>query len=80
MVDRGAFTQRAGKEPWVPILEVADFNSLIAESQKHQVPVYALTAQQTGQKGAVWEQTEESMKVFSDAFSASAEKVFALAQ
>jgi cellulose biosynthesis protein BcsQ len=80
MIDRKAFTERAGTDPWVPILEVADFNSLIAESQEHQVPVYALTAQQTGQQGAVWEQTQESMKVFSDAFAACADRVFALAQ
>jgi cellulose biosynthesis protein BcsQ len=79
MVDRSTF-HHIGTEPWRPILEVADFNSLIAESQKHQVPVYALTEQQTGQQGAVWEQTKKSMQVFSDAFSASAEKVFTLAQ
>ena len=39
-----------------------------------------LTAQQTGQKGAVWDQTEESMKVFYDAFSACADKVFDITQ
>lgn len=80
MIDRSSFAKRAGSDPWVPILEVSDFNSLIAASQTHQVPVYALTAEQTGQVGSVWEQTEKSMKVFSDAFSSSADKVFALAQ
>lgn len=79
MVDRKKFMERTGTEPWAPILEVADFNSLIAESQKHQVPVYALTPEQTGQQGAVWEQTVKSMQVFSNAFAESADKVFALA-
>jgi cellulose biosynthesis protein BcsQ len=57
MVDPKIFKDRLGIEPWTPLLEVADFNSLIALSQEFQVPVYALTAQQTGQVGAVWDQT-----------------------
>jgi cellulose biosynthesis protein BcsQ len=78
MVDRRRFNDRLGIEPWTPLLEVADFNSLIALSQEFQVPVYALTAKQTGQVGAVWDQTEASMKVFADAFSQCADKIFAL--
>jgi len=54
MVDAKMFQDRLGMAPWTPLLEVADFNSLIALSQEFQVPVYALTAEQTGQKGAVW--------------------------
>jgi cellulose biosynthesis protein BcsQ len=76
MVDPKVFKDRLGIEPWTPILEVADFNSLIALSQEFQVPVYALTAQQTGQKGAVWDQSKESMKVFHDAFSDCADRIF----
>lgn len=80
MVNRELFNERLGMEPWKPLLEVADFNSLIAESQEHQVPVYALTAEQTGQQGAVWDQTYASMETFFKAFEACAEKVFALTQ
>jgi cellulose biosynthesis protein BcsQ len=80
MVDPGKFRDRLGIEPWTPLLEVADFNSLIALSQEFQVPVYALTAQQTGQAGAVWEQTQASMKLFADAFSACADRIFVLVQ
>jgi cellulose biosynthesis protein BcsQ len=80
MVDPKLFETRLGTEPWTPLLEVADFNSLIALSQEFQVPVYALTAEQTGQAGAVWDQTEASMKVFRDAFSECAEKIFLLTQ
>jgi cellulose biosynthesis protein BcsQ len=80
MVEPNKFRERLGIEPWTPLLEVSDFNSLIALSQEFQVPVYALTAEQTKQAGAVWEQTLESMKVYSDAFSSCADKVFALAE
>jgi cellulose biosynthesis protein BcsQ len=80
MLDASAFKQRVGIDPWSPLLEVADFNSLIALSQEHQVPVYALTAEQTGQAGAVWDQTKASMEAFDNAFSACAVKVFKLTE
>ena len=78
MVDSKLFKDRLGTEPWNPILEVADFNSIIALSQEHQVPVYALTSDQADQQGAVWDQTQKSMEVFFKAFETCAEKVFAL--
>lgn len=78
MLDRAEFQQRVGFEPWLPIMEVADFNSIIALSQEHQVPVYALTAAQTGQQGAVWAQTLENMAGFEAAFSLCADRVIAL--
>jgi len=61
-------------------MEVADFNSLIALSQEHQVPVYALKPNEIGQKGAVWDQTKDSMEVFEKAFRLCAEKVIALTE
>jgi hypothetical protein len=78
MVDSKAFREKAGIDPWTPLLTVADFNSLIALSQEFQVPVYALTEKQTGQAGAVWDQTKASMKVFADAFDECADRIFAL--
>lgn len=78
MLDVDDFKRRAGIDPWVPLLEVADFNSLIALSQEHQVPVYALTEAQARQQGAVWDQTQESMAAFEKAFSECADKVIAL--
>ena len=74
------FEKKSGMKPWNPILEVSDFNSLIALSQEHQVPVYALTPDLIEQRGAVWEQTEESMKVFEAAFSECAKKVISLTE
>ena len=78
MLDLENFRKKARSEPWTPIMEVADFNSQIALSQEHQVPVYALTPEKIGQAGAVWKQTKASMAVFEDAFKACAEKVIAL--
>lgn len=78
MVDRQAFVAAAGHEPWVPIMEVADFNSVIALSQEHQTPVFALTQGQVNQTGAVWEATRESMATYHAAFNDCANTVIAL--
>ncbi len=78
MIQDDLFKERLALAPWDPILEVADFNSIIALSQEHQCPVYALTAAQADQQGAVWDQTKKSMDVFYKAFDTFAEKVFIL--
>ena len=78
MINSRLFMDRLGIDPWKPILEVADFNSVIALSQEHQVPVYALTRAQADQQGAVWEVTNKNMDLFAAAFAECAEKVFAL--
>lgn len=80
LLDVKAFEAKAGTLPWKPIMEVADFNSLIALSQEHQVPVYALEAKKIGQKGAVWDQTKASMQVFERSFRECALKIIALAE
>ncbi len=80
MLDSQTFRNRAHIDPWTPVLEMADFNSLIAISQEHQTPIYALSETQLGQAGAVLEQTKKSMQLFADAFSECADKVFALTQ
>jgi len=71
------YVAKLGAEPWVPIMEVADFNSLIALSQEHQMPVYALSSDIVG-KGAVWDQAKETMDNFEKSFKECAEKVVAL--
>ena len=78
MLERATFKSKTGFEPWIPIMDVADFNSIIALSQQHQVPVYELTQAQTGQSGAVWKQTLASMDNFENAFDLCAERVFKL--
>ncbi len=71
------FKAKAGVDPWHPIMEVADFNSLIALSQEHQIPVYALTPEIVG-SGAIWDQAKASMDVFYKGFEECAQKVIAL--
>ena len=80
MLDSTLFKQRSGFDPWVALLEVADFNSLIALSQEHQVPIYALTQAQANQSGAVWKQTQVNMAAFEKSFSVCADRVIALTQ
>lgn len=78
LLDPIEFKNKASQNPWEPILEVADFNSLIAFSQEHQVPVYALTPTMLKQQGAVWDATEASMRVFKCSFEECAKKVIAI--
>ena len=77
MLDVSDFRARIGMDPWTPIMEVADFNSLIALSQEHQTPVYALTPEIVG-KGAVWDQAKANMDNFEKSFRECAERVVAL--
>lgn len=77
LLDVSDFKARVGIDPWTPIMEVADFNSLIALSQEHQTPVYALTPDVVG-KGAVWDQAKANMDVFYTGFEECAKRVIAL--
>lgn len=77
MVNVAAFESRVGLKPWEPILEVGDFNSLIALSHEHRVPIFALTRENLNQSGAVWVQTKESRDTFAKAFSDFADRVIA---
>ncbi len=72
------YIAKIGAYPWDSLFEVPDFNSLIALSQEHQTPIYALTQLQTKQTGAVWEQTKISMGAFHQSFSECADKIIAL--
>ena len=78
MVDNSLFQARIGQDSWTPIMEVPDFNSLIAISQEHQVPVYCLTPEQIGQQGAVLDQAEGNMVTFKERFSECADRIIAL--
>lgn len=79
MLNQAAFKTKSGFEPWTWLMEVADFNSLIARSQDHQVPVYELTSDQVDdQKGAVWNQTKADMEKFETHFSNCADKLLTI--
>jgi cellulose biosynthesis protein BcsQ len=79
LLDCQDFEARLGMKPWQPILEVADFNSLIALSQEHQTPVYELTKEIVG-TGAVWDQAKENMDAFYEQFKICAERIIKLSE
>jgi cellulose biosynthesis protein BcsQ len=77
LLPRLAYNQ-AGFEPEQPLLQMPEFNSLIAQSQKHQMPVFALSDEQLEQVGVVLEGTKESMKKFNQLFSTAADRVITI--
>jgi hypothetical protein len=62
-------------EPERPLIQMSDFNSLIALSQKHKVPIFALSDKQLGHVGTVLENTKKSMKRFFDIYSSGADLI-----
>ncbi len=50
------------------LANISDFNSLIAQSQKHNVPVFALSDNQIEQSGSVLETMKKNRKIFLDNF------------
>jgi cellulose biosynthesis protein BcsQ len=64
----------------MPLLQMSDFNSLIALSQEHKVPVFALSDHQIGQNGIVLKRTKESMNKFGNLFSEAADRIIALTE
>lgn len=63
-----------------PLLQMADFNSLIAFSQKHNAPIFDLTDEQIGQGGVVLENTKKSMLQFRDLYDKGADRIIKLVE
>lgn len=57
------------------LINIADFNSLIAQSQKHNVPVFALSDAQIEQVGVILETMKTSRDLFKDSFDALANSI-----
>lgn len=70
--------EAAGVQPTKPLMQMSDFNSLIALSQKHKVPIFALTDKQLEQTGVVLERTKKSMRKFHKIFSSGADRIIAI--
>lgn len=60
------------------LASISDFNSLIAKSQEHQVPVFVLTDEQIGLGGVLLERTKKSKDMFLSIFSKLADMVVEL--
>jgi chromosome partitioning protein len=57
------------------LINISDFNSLIAQSQKHSTPVFALSDAQIGQAGVILQTMKESRDSFRKSFEALANTV-----
>jgi cellulose biosynthesis protein BcsQ len=60
------------------LTKISNFNSLIALSQEHRTPIYALTAEQLKQRGKVLKNNEKKQGEFRAMFSDLADKIIAL--
>jgi cellulose biosynthesis protein BcsQ len=63
-----------------PLLQLPNFNSLIARSQKYKAPVFDLTDDQLEQEGIVLETTKKSMEDFRALFSDGANRMIILTE
>ena len=63
-----------------PILQLSDFNTLIALSQEHHAPVFNLTDAELGKEGKVLNNMKRSMKRFRDLFSDGADRIITLTE
>lgn len=59
---------------------IPDFNSLIAQSQKHNVPIFCLTDEQIEQSGVILQTMEESRDNFDAIFTKLAQDILQLTQ
>ena len=70
--------QEQGLQNSFSLAKISNFNSLIALSQEHRTPVYALTPQQLGQRGIVLENNQVKQEEFKETFSDLADKIIVL--
>ena len=57
------------------LINIADFNSLIAQSQSNNTPVVLLTQEQVQKSGSVWENMKKNIEDFNQAFDCLANRV-----
>jgi chromosome partitioning protein len=57
------------------LINISDFNSLIAQSQKHSTPVFALSDAQIEQAGVILQTMKESRDAFREAFDKLANSI-----
>ena len=63
-----------------PLLQLSDFNTLIALSQEHKAPVFDLSDYQLRKEGIVRERMRKSMIKFRDIFSDGADRILTLTE
>ena len=60
------------------LINISDFNSLIAQSQVNNTPVFLLTKEQVQKTGTVWENMKKNRDTFNETFTKLAERVIDL--
>jgi cellulose biosynthesis protein BcsQ len=65
----------AGLEGALRLASIPDFNTLIANSQQAQKPVFALTQDDVGRRGVVWATHKANIESFRQTFEAIAERI-----
>jgi len=68
-----------GDEPF-NLVNIADFNSLIAQSQKYCIPIYALSDDQIEQSGVILDTMKKSRDSFDNTFTDFAQQLHNLVQ
>ncbi|WP_104912169.1 ParA family protein [Pseudomonas sp. LG1D9] len=74
-INEGLFNDYSVRDEPYNLENIADFNSLIAQAQKHNVPVYALTDVQIEQGGNILDNMKISRDDFNKTFKRLAETV-----
>lgn len=72
------YQQVRGLYPNLCLSQIADFNTLIAKSQEHQTPVFALSDEQLGHVGTVLTEDQKKRKEFHDVFETLVERLLML--
>ncbi|MCP3751487.1 ParA family protein [Pseudomonas sp. SBB6] len=78
-IDEADFNKHSVRGEPFNLANISDFNSLIAQAQKHNVPVYALTDEQIEQGGNILDNMKLSRNDFAKTFEELASKVRDLA-
>ncbi|WP_027707775.1 ParA family protein [Zooshikella ganghwensis] len=74
-IDEASFRDTLPNNNLYNLTNISDFNSLIAQSQKHNVPIFALTDDQIDQQGNVLNTMKINRENFNTLFSSLAESI-----
>lgn len=74
MLDSAAYVN-VGMDDSYQLAQIQDFNTLIADSQEVRKPVFALTKEDLGSKGFVWETQQENIERFRSQFDELAARI-----
>lgn len=57
------------------LINIADFNSFIAQSQSNNTPVFLLTKDQVQKDGNVWKNMKKNIDDFNETFNCLADRI-----